>query len=223
MSFRESAVSALFSISWLQKQHRHFWTRKEFHVMMSRLSLAVVFLTIAGAPFAAGSIATFAIVSTSLGLTGGVFDTGGSYFGTFSLDTSLGALISADITTTPFGAFPGEHFTAGLWGVEGTFTDPTSKVQYDSDRIVFFNQIPISLELTLLQRHGTFVGGQISDVTEVESEFPSLVRYDTSGRALLVDPALVSPEPVTWIYCLLGVAAIALARSYRRHERAGAR
>jgi hypothetical protein len=223
MSFRESAVSALFSISWLQKQHRHFWTRKEFHVMMSRLSLAVVFLTIAGAPFAAGSIATFAIVSTSLGLTGGVFDTGGSYFGTFSLDTSLGALISADITTTPFGAFPGEHFTAGLWGVEGTFTDPTSKVQYDSDRIVFFNQIPISLELTLLQRHGTFVGGQISDVTEVESEFPSLVRYDTSGRALLVDPALVSPEPVTWIYCLLGVAAIALARSYRRREGAGAR
>jgi hypothetical protein len=191
--------------------------------MMNRLRFAVVFLTIAGVPFAAGSIATFAIVSTSLGLTGGVFDTGGSYFGTFSLDTSLGALISADITTTPFGAFPGEHFTAGLWGVEGTFTDPTSKVQYDSDRIVFFNQIPISLELTLLQRHGTFVGGQISDVTEVESEFPSLVRYDTSGRALLVDPALVSPEPVTWIYCLLGVAAIALARSYRRREGADAR
>jgi len=192
--------------------------------MMHRLSLAVVFLTIAGAPLAAGSIVTFAIVSPSLGLNGGVFDAGGSYFGTFSLDASLpGPLISADITATPFGAFPGEHFTAGLWGVEGTLTDPTSKVQYDSDRIVFFNQLPISLDLTLLQRHGTLVGGQISDVTEVESEFPVLVRYDRSGRALLVDPTLVSPEPVTWVYSLLGVAAIALARSRRRHERAGAR
>jgi hypothetical protein len=191
--------------------------------MMNRLRFAVVFLTIAGVPFAAGSIATFAIVSPSLGLTGGVFDTGGSYFGTFSLDTSLPALISVDITTTPFGAYPGEHYTAGIWGVEGTFTDPTSEIQYDSDRVFFFNHVPINLELTLLQRHGTFVGGQITDVTGLESVNPPLARNDTSGRALLVDPTLVSPEPVTWIYCLLGVAAIALARSYRRHERAGAR
>jgi hypothetical protein len=191
--------------------------------MMNRLRFAVVFLTIAGVPFAAGSIATFAIVSPSLVLTGGVFDTGGSYFGTFSLDTSLPALISVDITTTPFGAYPGEHYTAGIWGVEGTFTDPTSEIQYDSDRVFFFNHVPINLELTLLQRHGTFVGGQISDVTGLESVNPPLARNDTSGRALLVDPTLVSPEPVTWIYCLLGVAAIALARSYRRREGAGAR
>jgi hypothetical protein len=53
------------------------------------------------------------------------------------------------------------------------------------------------------QKHGTFVGGQISDVTEIEPGVPSpSIRLDTSGKALLVDPALVTPEPATWSYAV---------------------
>jgi hypothetical protein len=185
--------------------------------VINRLSVAAVFLMIAGAPFAAGSVVTFAIVSPSLGISGGDFNTGGSYFGTFSVDLSLQTLSSVDITTTPFGAFTGETYTGGQFGSEGTFTDPTSKIQFDSYRVVLFNQIPNSLVLTLIGLHGTFVGGQISEAEEFQ-EIGSLVgRLDTSGQALLVDPSLVAPEPVTWSYCLLGVVAIGLARS-RKHD-----
>jgi hypothetical protein len=41
---------------------------------VNRLSLAVFFLAIAGAPFAAGSVVTYEIVNTSMSPSGGVFD-----------------------------------------------------------------------------------------------------------------------------------------------------
>jgi hypothetical protein len=73
--------------------------------------------------------------------------------------------------------------------------------------------------LTLIERHGTFAGGQISDVTAILPSVPmETIRFDTSGQALLVDPALVTPEPATRSYFLLGVAAIALSRGVRKRE-----
>jgi hypothetical protein len=202
--------------------------------MMNRLSLAV-FLTIAGAPFAAGSIVTFEIVSSSLGASGGAFNGEGNYFGTFSLDTSLlptkalnaFTLSSVDVTTTASNGAPGEHFTAGMFGLEEVFADPMSHIQYDSDSVIFDTGSIgglSNLELTLIELHGTFAGGQISEAEDIEEGGLTLVlRLDTSGRALLVDPALVTPEPVTWTYFLLGGAAIALARVVRKRERIGAR
>ena len=198
----------------------------------NRLSLAAFFLTIAGAPFAAGSVVTFEIVSSTMNPAGGTFDGGGNYFGTFSFDTSLiptavdnaFPLTSVDVTTTAFGAAKGEHYTVGTFALEATFTDPVSEVPYDADHIFFSDAASIfnSLEITLIERHGTFAGGQISDAMAAQPAVPSLlIRFDTSGQALLVDPALATPEPATWSYFILGVAAIAVSRARRRVKVSG--
>jgi PEP-CTERM motif-containing protein len=196
----------------------------------NRLRLAAFFLTLAGAPFAAGSVVTFEIVNSSMNPAGGVFNSGGNYYGTFSFDTSLipsqvdtaSTLSAVDITTTASGASEGDHYTAGQFALEAMFTDPTSNVQYDSDHIAFFSGFIPFFEITLIEKHGTFVGGQISDVSEIEPGVPGpSIRLDTSGKALLVDRALATPEPATWSYLILGVAAIAVSRARRRAKVSG--
>jgi len=152
-------------------------------------------------------------------------DAPGNYYGTFSLDTSLiptqGSgipLSSVDVWTTPSGSFSGAHYTSGVLLVISTFLVPsTSSLMLDRDVIGFGNSsTDLSLSLLFVELHGTFVGGQIDAAQEEFGRSSSLIRKDSSGQALAVDPALASPEPATWGSFLLGTAAIALARTPRR-------
>jgi hypothetical protein len=193
---------------------------------MKHLNIAIaVFFALSRAPAPASTISNFEIVNASLGATGGIFSAGpdapGNYFGTFSLDTSLIStleiqLSSVDIWTTPSGSFSGEHYTSGFFQVISTFVVPSTTLSLDRDVISFVNSSTAALSLVFVELHGTFVGGQIDTAEEGSSRPREVIRSDSSGQALAVDPVLASPEPAAWGFCLLGAAAIALARTLRR-------
>jgi hypothetical protein len=193
---------------------------------MKHLNIAIaVFFALSRAPAPASTISNFEIVNASLGATGGIFSAGpdapGNYFGTFSLDTSLISipeieLSSVDIWTTPSGSFSGEHYTSGFFEVISTFVVPSTTLSLDRDVISFVNSSTAALSLVFVELHGTFVGGQIDTAEEGSSRPREVIRSDSSGQALAVDPVLASPEPAACGFCLLGAAAIALARTLRR-------
>ena len=194
-------------------------------IFMKHFNVALaVFFALSGAPAPASTISNFEIVNASLGATGGIFSAGpdapGNYFGTFSLDTSLIStpeieLSSVDIWTTPAGSFSGEHYTSGFFEVISTFLVPSTTLSLDRDVITFVSSSTV-LSLVFVELHGTFVGGQIDTADERFSRPPEIIRSDSSGQVLAVDPVLASPEPAAWDFCLLGAAAIALAQILRR-------
>jgi PEP-CTERM motif len=169
------------------------------------------------------------INSTNPSIRGGVFSGGATYYGGFSIDTSLIpsdgsaatiSLASFDLFVTPIGQPVIEissagSFTAGSLILSAEFPEGGLNLQFDEPQFAhaFLNDI---LELDLVEVVGSFNGGLVLHATEEEfATFPPVTRNDSSASALIVDRALV-PEPSSMT--LLGAGAAVSAALRRRHR-----
>jgi len=181
------------------------------------------------------TVENFTIVnSTSLSFVGGVFSGGGSYWGSFQLDTSQ---IPSDGTGATINLTSFDVFTSGPADVEfapalgalaslvvGHATTYPLLGSESVDQIEFLAPAPgggINLTLSLLEPQGDFHGGLVDNATEtqfnLETEMDVFQVTDTSGSALVLDPAvLTTPEPATISSLAIGLV-VWTARHRHRH------
>jgi hypothetical protein len=188
----------------------------------------VVFLLLFAAAVAtAGTIQNFAIVTASdMGPAGGTFSFGGgSFSGTFSVDesdlptlVSIGvALPAVDLVTTPSTTNPptflGATYTSGtmyyggeVYTVAGvSFMQPCAEYGIEFSTSYSYEHV----WLYFISTPGSFEGGQI---LLAEEESQGVLRTDSSGDAVALDPAFLAPEPWTTATCGFSLLAIGLYR-----------
>lgn len=193
-------------------------------------SLFLVASAFLGLLTAQGStIKDFTIVNaTNPGIRGGVFNGGGTYYGDFSVDTSL-IPTDGSATEVPLASFdvfialPGQSVieiaSSGSFGSGGglnlsaAFTEGGLQLQFDELEFVNFSP-PESLELDLVERVGTFKGGLVLHALAEQFTLPPVAFSDSSESALVVDPAALVPEPSSM--ALIGVGAAVFAALRRR-------
>jgi hypothetical protein len=183
------------------------------------------------------TILDFEIVNgSSLGVSGGLFTSGGgTYSGSFQVDVSQippgGSridfpLTSWDIFTTGPSQFDMEFVPSNS---NGSFIAQTEQnltnlgfpnfgfVQVDSillQRTVGDNVF--QLTLSMLEPVGKFRGGVVLDATDTETNFVSqpsqFTLSDVFGTGLVIDPALVAPEPGGGLLLAAGLGLFAAVR-----------
>jgi hypothetical protein len=166
-----------------------------------RLGLLSFFLYAACAPsaFATNLYQNFIILEGSgLDPIGGTFAAGGTYSGTFSVNeadlptgSSTVSLANVDVTTTTAGTFSGTTYTNGVILLNATVS--VSGETLDEYGLHFQTGTNI-LFLFFIEVPNTFQGGQIADANE-QTLLPIGFRVDSSGDAVAIDPAFITPEP----------------------------
>lgn len=187
-----------------------------------------------------GAIQNFEIVnSSSLSVTGGEFTSGGggTYSGTFQVDASQippgGSRTDFGLTTWDIvvGGPPESGFSLEFdpSNGNGSFIAQTEQnftnlgfpnygfAQVDSvlfQRIV--GQDVFQLTLSMLEPVGLFRGGVVLEASDTETSFGSppfqATLSDLFGTGLIVDPALVAPEPGCGLLLAAGLGLIAASR-----------
>ena len=158
--------------------------------------------------FATDIYQNFIILTASdLDPVGGTFRQGGTYSGTFTVDTSdlpTGdnevALLNVDVNTTAAPAFSAIAYTSGNITLLGTVAGVTGTL--DEYTLVLVSG-PQALDLSFIEVPGTFGGGEIVFASETQQLGP---RLDNSGDAVAIDPAFLAPEPGS-----IGMGAMGLA------------
>jgi hypothetical protein len=149
--------------------------------------------------FATDIYQNFIILEASnLSPVGGTFSQGGTFFGTFSVDTSdipgSGAsvgLTNVAVTTTGVQGIPNENtYDSGTLTLLNAFFDQA--LLLGNYELAFTSSNGSQLDLETIEVLGTFAGGQIVQATETGT---GTNRNDSSGDAVLIDPAFLAPEP----------------------------
>jgi hypothetical protein len=212
--------------------------------MTIRPTLAAAAFTLIAVCFVGGAhaatIENFEIInSTSLSTAGGQFSGGESYSGSFSLDVDP----TANTGGVEFGIDSFDIFFAGPVNAElnpangfGSYSGfpvagipglPVSLTQAE----VFFQGIfsppdgstalLIALTLDLVQPQGApFHGGLVlsARLAADADKTPVIDAFDASGSALIVDPAVLAPEPGSAWSAVGGIGLLWIARRLRRKE-----
>jgi PEP-CTERM motif len=142
-----------------------------------------------------------------------LFDDGGQMFGTFSVDTTVGAVTAFDVTTTTGSILAGFHYDAATGFVGGDLLSGNSFIIQDNgqDRYIQFDFAnPLtsggvnSLLLPSVVGSGSF-----------ECNNCVLIRSVLAGG----DAGTIAvPEPSTWAMMLVGFAGLGFA-GYRQTAR----
>ncbi len=199
-------------------------------MLSNRQFLPIVFSLFA-VTASASNVKNFEILTAAdLSPAGGTFVVqgvpGGMYFGTFSVDldtlpttvTATAPLVAASITTTAaqtaFGDFPTTTYTGGFIEDFGTVRVQNLEIE---EYFIQFIAGTETFGLEFLNIPGTFVGGQIISAADA-IEVPTLItRFDMTGDAIAVDPALATPEPSAFPIAALILAA-AFGFTWRRRN-----
>jgi MYXO-CTERM domain-containing protein len=209
-----------------------------------RIQLLSLLMLSWGIAASGATIENFVIVnSSSLSVSGGQFTSGGggTYSGTFQVDTSQihpdGTRADFDLTswdifvTTP----PELGFTLEFNPSNGpaSFVAQTEQsfqnlgpdwdfAQVDS--VIFqrmVGQVEFALTLSMLEPAGFFRGGVVLEASDLETSFgspPSQTGIsDLLGTGLVVDPAVLAPEPGCGLLLAAGLGLVAAGR--RRHSK----
>jgi hypothetical protein len=190
----------------------------------SILLIAFVFLDLVTAQ--GSTIKNLTIINSSNpSIRGGVFSGGATYYGGFSIDTSLipsdgsattVALASFDVFIAPPGQPVIEISSAIFFSVAGLVLSaefPEGGLDLQFDELQFAHASPDEiLKLDLVELAGSFNGGLVLHAAEEEfATFPPVTRNDFSESALIVDPALV-PEPSSMALLCAGAVVFAALR-----------
>lgn len=185
------------------------------------------------------NILDFEIInSSSLGVSGGIFTSGGgTYSGSFQVDVSQ---IPPGGSRTDFSLTSWDIFATGpsQYGFDmefdpansnGSFIAQTEQnltnlgfpnygfVQVDS--VLFQRTVGddvYQLALSMLEPVGSFRGGVVLDATDSDTGFAGLpfqfTLSDVFGTGTVIDPALLAPEPGGGLLLAAGLTLIAAAR-----------
>ena len=205
-----------------------------------RIHLLPLLVLSCGIPASGTAIQMFEIInSSSLSVSGGVFTSGGgsTYSGNFEVDTSQihadgsrteFALTSWDIVVNgPVQAFNMEFDPADSIG---SFVAQTEQnltglgfpnyglAQVDSILVQqAVGQNVFQLTLSMLEPAGRFRGGVVLEATDTMTSFgvpPSQTTLsDAFGTGLVVDPAVLAPEPGCGLLLAAGLGLCGLVRS----------
>jgi hypothetical protein len=202
-------------------------------------AFTMISLCVAGSARAA-TIENFEIInSTSLSTAGGQFNGGETYSGSFSLDVDPTSADVFDLGIASFDIFFAGPVNAelspaiGAFGFYSNFPAtgspglPVSLTQAE----IFFQGIfsppdgstaqQIALTLDLIQPQGaTFHGGLVLSARLVDfaDKTPVIDAFDASGSALIVDPAVLAPEPGSAWFAAGGIGLLWIAQRIRRKE-----
>ncbi len=165
----------------------------------------------------ASTIENFVVVNSSNpNIMGGVFDNNdGRYYGSFSLDVSQVPEGDAFINLTSFDMFTtgiinfefssSDPGSGGLLAGLSTFVDPSEIPLQDYD-LVFQGSAACNscvLILELVEQPGTFHGGIVLEAQGFSDTVG--LHLDSSASALIIDPAVLAPEPSSGLLAAVGV------------------
>jgi hypothetical protein len=197
-----------------------------------RIQLLSLLLLSGGISAGAATLQDFVIVnSTSLSDSGGIFTSGGGTFsGQFQVDVSqippggnsaALQLASWDIFVTGPGTFNVE-FAPGVGSGSNLIVEASQNLpglgNFQIDALVFTREVGtdvFQLTLSMAEPVGFFRGGVVIDAVVADHAGipPSTTTMsDVFGTGLVVDPAILAPEPGCGLFLAGGLSLIAAGR-----------